>query len=205
MHIFGTTNVSLGPTDTTTPLTSAVHGLPKSTPSLQLRHFVQDDALAAMALNAERSTRQWLPSHVYATAADAQSRLKYLISSYKEPGHPQLGPYVLAVTEASTFRLLGHVGFSPLDNEVEVSYAIAENARGRGYGVESLACACDWIAIAFSVSSVVAITAVENIPSRRTLERAAFAHVQDEVMLLQRVRNAVSRYCWHAPTQRSGA
>jgi RimJ/RimL family protein N-acetyltransferase len=182
-----------------------MHGLPKSTPSLQLRHFVQDDALEVMALNAEPSTQHWLPSHVYATADEAQSRLKYLISSYKVPGHPQLGPYVLAVEEGSTSRLLGHVGFSPLDNEVEVSYAIAESARGRGYGAESLDCACDWIASAFSVSRVLAITAVENIPSRRTLEHALFTHVQDEDMLFQGVWHAVSRYCWHAPTQRSGA
>ena len=101
--------------------------------------------------------------------------------------------------------MLGHVGFGPLDNEVEVSYAIAESARGRGYGVESLACACDWIASTFSVSRVLAITAVENIPSRRMLERASFAHVQDEDMLFQGVRQAVSRFCWYAPTQRSGA
>lgn len=158
-----------------------------------------------MALNAEPSTRHWLPSHVYATADEAQSRLKYLISSYKEPGHPRLGPYVLAVVEARTSRLLGHVGFSPLDNEVEVSYAIAEWARGHGYGVESLACACDWIASTFSVSRVLAITAVENIPSRRTLEQTSFAHVQDEDMLFQGVWRAVSRYCWHAPAQRRRA
>ena len=182
-----------------------MHGLPKSTPSLQLRHFVPGDALAAMALNAERSTRHWLPSHVYATADEAQSRLKYLISSYKDPGHPRLGPYVLAVAEARTLRLLGHVGFSPLDNEVEVSYAIAESARGQGYGAESLACACDWIASTFSVSRVLAITAVENIPSRRILEHVSFAHVQNEDMRFQGVRRAVSRYCWTAPTQRSGA
>jgi RimJ/RimL family protein N-acetyltransferase len=178
-----------------------MHGLPKSTPSLQLRHFVQDDALEAMALNAEPSTRHWLPSHVYATAEEAQARLRYLISSYTEPGHPRLGPYVLAVAEASTSRLIGHVGFSPLDDDVEVSYAIAESARGRSYGVESLAHACDWIAGTFSVSRVLAITAVENLPSRRTLERAAFAHERDEDMLFQGVRHTVSRYWWHAPTQ----
>lgn len=114
----------------TRPVTSAMHGLPKSTPSLQLRHFVQDDALGALALNAEPSTRHWLPSHVYATADEAQSRLKVLISSYKEPGHPRLGPYVLAVAEASTSRLLGHVGFSPLDDEVEGYCWHAPTRRG---------------------------------------------------------------------------
>ena len=182
-----------------------MHGLPRSTASLQLRHFVQGDALDAMALNAEPSTSHWLPSHVYATADEAQTRLKYLISCYEEPGHPQRGPYVLAVAETSTSRLLGHVGFSPLDDEVEVSYAIAESARGRGYGVESLTCACDWVASAFSVPRVLAITAVENIPSRRTLELASFAHERDEDMLFQGVWHAVSRYYWQAPTQRRGA
>ena len=84
-------------------------------------------------------------------------------------------------------------------------YAIAESARGQGYGAESLACACDWIASTFSVSRVLAITAVENIPSRRILEHVSFAHVQNEDMRFQGVRRAVSRYCWTAPTQRSGA
>ena len=182
-----------------------MHGLPKSTPSLQLRHYVQDDALEAMVLNAEPSTRRWLSSHVYATADEALSRLRYLISSYIEPGHPQLGPYVLAVTETRTARLIGHVGFSPLDHEVEVSYAIAESARGRGYGVEALTGACHWVASTFSVLRIVALTDVENSSSRRFLERASFAHVQDEEMLFQGVRQAVSRYIWHAPVQPSGA
>jgi len=182
-----------------------MHGLPISTPSLQLRHIVQGDALEMMALNAEPSTSHWLPSHVYATADEAQSRIEYLISCYAEPGHPQRGPYVLAVAETSTSRLLGHVGFSPLDDEVEVSYAIAESARGRGYGVESRASACEWVANTFAVPRVVAITEVANVPSRCILERAKFVHVQDEDMIFQGVQHAVSRYCWHAPAPRGGA
>jgi RimJ/RimL family protein N-acetyltransferase len=151
-----------------------------------------------MALNAEPSTSRWLPSHVYATADEAQSRLKYLISCYKDPGHPQLGPYVLAVVEASTSRLLGHVGFSPIGNEVEVSYAIAESARGRGYGAESLIHACKWAAASFGVSRIVALTASANVASRRTLERASFGHDRDAEQGFQGVRQVVSRYCWHA-------
>jgi len=158
-----------------------------------------------MALNAEPSTRRWLPSHVYATADDAFSRLEFLISCYSAPGHPQLGPYVLAIEHGAGGRLLGHVGFSPLGSEVEVSYAIAESARGRGYGVESLVHACHWIADAFAVARVLAVTASANVASRRTLERASFVHVQDEDMLFQGAKEAVSRYCWHAPINRSGA
>lgn len=174
------------------------HELPRSTPSLQLRHFVPEDALEVMALNAEPSTSLWLPSHVYATADEARSRLDHLISCYKDPGHPQRGPYVLAVVEAATSRLLGHVGFSPLDREVEVSYAIAEAARGRGYGAESLTQACDWVAAAFGLRRIVAHTASANAASRRTLDRACFIHERDAAHDFQGVRTMVSHYRWQA-------
>jgi hypothetical protein len=66
-----------------------VQSLPRSTPTLRLRHFVPEDVARIMALNAESSTRLWLPSHVYPTLEDADSALAYLISCYKNPGHPQ--------------------------------------------------------------------------------------------------------------------
>ena len=147
-----------------------------------------------MALNAEPSTRHWLPSHVYPTLEDASSRLGFLISCYSAPGHPQHGPYVLAVERVDSRQLLGHVGFSPLDDEVEVSYAIPESARGSGFGAEALDHACLWLGRAFNLPSVTAITDLENIPSRRLMERTHFVHLQDETMRFQGVPRVVSRY-----------
>lgn len=194
-----------GTSDTAESATRAMHGLPRTTPSLRLRHFVHEDAPLIMKLNSEETTRRWLPSHVYATAADALAALEFLISCYSAPGHPQLGPYVLAIEHGETGRLLGHVGFSPLDGEVEVSYAIAESARGRGYGAESLVHACDWIAAVFKAPRVVAVTASVNALSRRTLERASFIHAEDEDMIFQGIRQTVSRYHWNALVNRRGA
>ena len=94
--------------------------------------------------------------------------------------------------------MLGHVGFSPLDDKVEVSYAIAEAERGLGYGVEALAYACELVGQAFGLSSLAAATATENIASRRLLERAGFLHVRDETTRFQGIQRAVSRYCWRA-------
>jgi RimJ/RimL family protein N-acetyltransferase len=147
-----------------------------------------------MALNDEASTRRWLPSHVYPTLADARAAIDFLIACYSTPGDPSAGPYVLAVDESGTGLLLGHVGFSPLGREVEVSYAIAESARGRGYGAEALVRACDWVARAFGLQDLVAITAVANVASRVTLERASFVHVHDTSMDVQGTERAVSRY-----------
>lgn len=149
-----------------------------------------------MELNGEPSTRRWLPSHVYANTSEATSRMRYLISCYASPGDPRLGPYVLGVEHLASGALLGHVGFSPLDSDVEVSYAIAEGSRGRGYGSEVLLRACQWAAEHFSLPRILAITEVENAPSRRTLERAGFVHAEDTLMEFQGSQQTVSRYLW---------
>lgn len=154
-----------------------------------------------MELNGEPSTRRWLPSHVYADMNEASSRMRYLIFCYSSPGDPRLGPYVLAVEHLASGALLGHVGFSPLDNEVEVSYAIAEGSRGRGYGSEALLYACQWAAEMFNLPSIVAITKSENTPSRRTLERAAFVHAEDTIMPFQGSQQTVSRYLWRRASE----
>lgn len=154
-----------------------------------------------MELNGEPTTRRWLPSHVYAQMSEATSRTRYLITCYSSPGDPRLGPYVLAVEHLASGALLGHVGFSPLDNEVEVSYAIAEGSRGRGYGSEALLYACQWAAENFTLPCILAITESENAPSRRTLERAAFVHAEDTVMRFQGSRQMVSRYLWRRASE----
>jgi RimJ/RimL family protein N-acetyltransferase len=170
--------------------------LPITTPSLRLRCLIVEDAERMMELNGEPSTRLWLPSHVYRDVDEATSRMHYLISCYSSPGDPRLGPYVLAVDHLASGVVLGHVGFSPFDSDVEVSYAIAETSRGHGYGAEALFKACQWAAENWNLPSFLAITAVGNAPSRRTLERAAFVRAEDTVMEFQGSRETVSRYVW---------
>lgn len=170
--------------------------LPLQTPSLVLRHFVPEDAPIMMSLNGEASTRRWLPSHVYADLAEADAAVAYLIQCYTSPGDARRGPYVLGIEHRDSARLLGHVGFSPLAGDVEVSYAIAEDARGRGYVTEALVAGCLWAADAFALRRVVAVTASANLPSRRTLDRAGFVHSSDEVMRFQGSEENVSRYVW---------
>ena len=173
-----------------------MHPLPLQTASLVLRHFAADDAPAVMRLNGEETTRRWLPSHVYADISHAEAALGYLIRCYSSPGDVRLGPYVLGVEHREMRQLLGHVGFSPLGGEVEVSYAIAEGARGHGYGTEALAGACVRAARRFALRRIIAITASANRPSRRTLDRACFRHSGDEIMRFQGSEQSVSRYVW---------
>jgi len=171
-----------------------MHSPPLPTSPLLLRHFVPEDAPLLMRLNWEETTRKWLPSHVYSGLAEAAAAIAYLIACYTSPGDPRRGPYVLGVEHRESGRLLGHVGFSPLAGDVEVSYAIAEDARGRGYGAQALDEACLWASEAFALRSVVAVTASANLPSRHTLARAGFVHSSDEVMRFQGSAEHVSRY-----------
>lgn len=150
-----------------------------------------------MELNGEPSTRRWLPSHVYTSEQEAAERTEYLISCYSLPGDPRLGPYVLAVEHLDSGTLLGHVGFSPFDGNVEVSYAIAESYRRRGYGAEALYHGCKWAARSFGIPCLLAVTESENEPSRQTLERAMFVHSKDSVMRFQGSEQSVSHYLWH--------
>lgn len=179
-------------------MSANVHGLPIRTASLVLRQFMARDAEPIRLLNGEPSTSRWLPSHVYESPAVAEAALEYLISAYAKPGDPRHGPYVLAVERSHDARLLGHVGFGPLDGEVEVSYAIAESARGHGFGAEALAHACTWAGRAFRLPTLVAITATDNVASRRVLERARFFHVRDDVMRFQGADRRVSHHRWRA-------
>jgi RimJ/RimL family protein N-acetyltransferase len=187
-----------------TELSQPMKSLPINTPSLLLRPIVVDEAARMMELNGEPSTRRWLPSHVYADTNEAISRMRYLISCYASPGDPRLGPFVLAVEHKASGALLGHVGFSPFDSDVEISYAIAEEMRGRGYGSESVLHACRWASDTFDLPGILALTESENTPSRRTLERAAFVHEGDTLMRFQGVQQLVSRYMWNRAANRRG-
>lgn len=164
------------------------------TPSLLLRRFVPEDAQTLRMLNAEPTTQTWLPSHVYRTPAEAADRIGFLIDQYADPGNPKQGPYVLGVEHGETGQLLGHVGFSPLDDEVEISYAIAQAWRGRGLGTEAIVAACAWAAAVFGLMRILGLTASANLASRGTLARAGFVHIGDDVRRFQGREQLVSTY-----------
>ena len=86
-----------------------------------LRHLVLEDAIALYTLSKEEANRTWLPSQVYRDHAHARSVLESLIAHYSTPGNPREGPYVLAIEFRTDGTLIGHVGFSPLDDKVKAA------------------------------------------------------------------------------------
>ena len=163
----------------------AVHQLPLETRSLLLRHFVPEDAVAFHGLSDEETSRTWLPSQVYRDRAHACSVLESLIGHYSTPGNPTQGPYVLAIEYRTDGALIGHVGFSPWDNEVEIGFSIAQRRQRQGLATEAIGAASRWVFKTFGLKRILGITSATNIASMRTLQRAGFVHEEDRVMNFQ--------------------
>ena len=169
-----------------------------TTRSLVLRHIVPEDAAALLVLSNEPASRAWLPSQVYRDAEHARAAVEFLIAQAADPADPRLGPYVLAIEDRADGSLLGHVGFSPLDGEVEIGFSIAESRQGRGFATEAIVAAARWVFARFHLERIVAITDAANVASQRTLARAGFIHEGDRTMTFQGTEKLVRTYVLYA-------
>jgi|GEM_PF-797113 len=168
--------------------------LPLETALLSIREFVPEDARDIFRLSTEEGYRTWLPSQVYRDESQARSVLEFLISKYSDPGNPRLGPYVLAIEHRMDRTLIGHVGFSPFDDDVEIGFAIGERYQGRGLATEAVVAASQWALETFALERILGIASAVNIASKRTLIRARFAHEKDCLMPFQGTEQAVTMY-----------
>jgi ribosomal-protein-alanine N-acetyltransferase len=165
--------------------------LPVETASLTLRAFVPEDAPKVFQMSQEEGMRTWLPSQVYRDEAHAASVLASLISQYSVPGDPSIGPYVLGVQVRSAGELVGHVGFGPSGEAVEVGFAIESVHQRKGIATEAVRAACEWAADSFSIATILGITAAQNSASQGVLLRAGFARQREDVMHFQGLEQPV--------------
>ena len=131
------------------------------------------DARRILELSQEASLRERIPDQVYRDEREARDVLRYLIAQYAL-AEPRSAPCVLAACLVESNALVGHVGFSPLGNDVEIGYAIAMAHQGRGLATECVSAAVPWAIEAFLLPSVVGVVATDNVASCRVLERSGF-------------------------------
>jgi RimJ/RimL family protein N-acetyltransferase len=147
-----------------------------------------------LVLSNEEASRIWLPSQVYRDEAHALSAIEYLIRHYSTTATPKHGPYVLAIEHRTDGTLLGHVGFSPLDDEVEIGFSMARDYQRQGLATEAIVAASRWALDSFDLDRIVGITSAANAASQRALVRAGFAHSEERVMDFQGTDQDVSVY-----------
>jgi RimJ/RimL family protein N-acetyltransferase len=169
-------------------------GLPLRTRSLIVRPFVPGDAARLFALSREATLRTWIPSQVYRDETHAASVLEYLIGQFAAPAEPRLGPYVLGVELRAGGELIGHVGLSPFEGDVEIGYAIAERYQGRGLATEAVEAVSRWALATFALARILGITAAANVASQRTLVRAGYTAAGERRMIFQGEQQDVRVY-----------
>jgi len=142
------------------------------TERLLLARLTLDEARAVVAL--DRDGRAW--------AADYPTEGDLVVAGIAcEAGEhydetAAFGVYQVRLRE--TGDAVGGIGFihPPEQGEAEVGYGLAESARGRGLATEALRAVAEW-AKAHGVTLLVAMTALDNRPSQRVLERVGFSRL----------------------------
>ena len=176
----------------------SLNQLPLNTRSLLIRQVVIGDARDLLVLSNEETFRAWLPSQVYSDESHARSVLEFLIGQYSTPANPRQGAYVLVIEHKADRTLIGHVGLSPIDDDVEIGFAIAQRYQGQGLAVQAIVATSRWAFEAFELDRILGITSSANIASKRALVHAEFAHQGDKVMRVQGTEQPVSVYALSA-------
>ena len=82
-----------------------------------------------------------------------------------------------AITDAATGRYLGGIGVKGTDwlrRSTEIGYAMAPEARGRGYASEATRAAACWLLVDQGLNRVELFAATGNLASQRVAEKAGF-------------------------------
>ena len=141
-----------------------------STARLLMRSFTFTDAPSLYALSREETLRRRMPDQVYGSVKEAEEAAAHLM----ERAQRGEWPFVLGGALRESGELIGHVGLSPIQEGVEIGYAIAMAHQGRGYGAEAVAAFSAWALNRFSLPGIWAILMADNHPSRKVLEKAGY-------------------------------
>lgn len=168
--------------------------VPIHTPSLTLREFIIEDVPKVFQMSLELGMRCWIPDQVYRSENQTTEVLEYLMAQYSDLKTPSQAPCLLGICLRITGELIGHVGLSPLRNQVEVGYAIEEKRQGSGYATEAVSAMTQWGHDTFALPTVLGVVASGNIGSCRVLEKSGFLLEKEEVGTLHGWQGLIRTY-----------
>lgn len=144
------------------------------TARLLLRPPAADDLeLWTARIFADPAVTRYIPSRVVEPRARAERMLAMITASWEQRG---FGIWLLA--DRGSGRLLGHcgLGYLPDTGEVEIDYALAQDAWGRGYAAEAARATLGFGFGRAGLARVIGLAVPENVASRRVLERVGFSY-----------------------------
>jgi len=150
------------------------------TPNLILREFTVSDARPYYEYMQDEEIAKHLWYYNYADENDTREGLRGWIANYPEKRFP----YNLAIIEAKSDELIGHVGIGEFDvSETELSheieYDIRKEYRGNRYAAEALRAFMPWCLDVLHLEKAYASVHVENMASCKTLINAGFELIEE--------------------------
>ena len=146
------------------------------TPRLLVRQYSIDDAENFYLLNSNPDVIKYIrPAK---TKEEAFQFLQENIAYYKE--FPVYGRW--ALLEKSNVLFIGSFMIRPstaIAGEIELGYSFFKEHWGNGYASESVKGGLEYAFTQLKLSSVIAITQVENIASQKVLLKSGFGQLED--------------------------
>jgi len=170
------------------------------TARLTLRPFAVEDAAAHAELYADPEVTRYLPGGPFAPAEVAARSER---SRARFSGHwDAYGWGVWAVADRKSGALIGHCGLAHLPDgtDVELLYALARAAWGRGLATEAGQAALDHGFGSIGLDRIVAVTRPEHRASRRVMERLGMVYEGErDAFGMRVVCYARAREDWRRP------
>ena len=148
------------------------------TKQLILKPFSITDVKKVYKMSLEQGMKDWIPDQVYSDEKQAKEVLEYLIEQYQED-NPRNVPIVYGVYLKSNDELIGHVGLSPLGEDVEIGYAIENEEQGNGYATEAVESMSNAGLKKYELSFIIGCVAEKNLGSCKVLEKSGFKFIEN--------------------------
>ena len=142
------------------------------TPRLFLRRYTLDDVYALAEVLCDHDNMRFFPNRF--ERKDAEDRIQKNLRRYAEDG---VGQRPLLLKPDKTFA--GYCGLvrQEIDGvkELEVGYALARHAQGRGIATEADRACMNYAFTTLGEERIISLIRPENLPSRRVAERNGMA------------------------------
>ncbi len=143
------------------------------TKRLSLRPFDQGDIQAVVAISTAPNVSCYMQDMIYDTQEKAEAWIAMLHRLYN-PAAPLV---VLAIVPKDGSGPVGYIGVHPkeeLAGEVEILYAVMDEAKNKGYATEAGTALVNWCFDATGIPAIAAIIKPDNGPSARVAQKLGF-------------------------------
>ena len=162
------------------------------TERLYITKFKLDMAESVHLNSLDDDNRKFNSNEVFETMQDAQDTISFLMSVYENGDGPLVYPVLL--TDGTN---IGYVQVAPMyDGKWEVGYHIAKTYTGNGYATEAVKAFLPEIMKKLAIKEILGICVVDNIASRKVLEKTGFIKKFEGMGIYQKAEKEICKYIY---------